>query len=252
MAISKKDFKLVLFVCMLIGCTPSEPCQEQKSKIEDLEEENTQLLKQADTKQELLDSWFSDFDFIQTAINGINTEEVLSLQMQNLERGEDIRSDKAKALDKVREIRELIDQKENQLAQLGVKAQWADKIILNLKESLKGKEKVINLLKRENKKVKADNQVLEGQNQKQTNTIEEQQSQINKQTAELRKKEQELKDKEIEIYSRLAAELLAVSQKLPQVKRKKQTRREIASLKKSLEKESERYKQKAAQRSHSN
>lgn len=142
------------FVALLSSCGP-----DYKAEVDNMKRERDSLMAQYDSKDSVINGYMSDISEIQQSIEGLaQQEELLSRTASNPEATPDT---KARILNDVEAIRQLIDQNKKKLSDLQarirkdkVKMVQFEKMIASLNTQLAEKDSSINVL---NEKVMALN-----------------------------------------------------------------------------------------------
>jgi uncharacterized protein (DUF3084 family) len=173
------------FAALLSGCGP-----DYKAQVDQMTRERDSLMAQFDAKDSVINSYMSDISEIQASIEGLaQQEELLSRTASNPEATPDT---KARILNDVEAIRQLIDQNKKKLSDLqarvrknNVKLKEMETMIASLNSQLAAKDSSINVL---NEKVLALNGTITEMEGKITNLETEsatKTAEINDKTAKL-------------------------------------------------------------------
>ena len=139
---------LIFLLVILLGCASNN----EKTPNEKLEDELIEVSKNAKRQQELLEKWFKDFQKVQEEIFSINTNELLFLEYE-LEGAKKQKTDREKIIEKIKQIKLLLKQKDEKLKRLSEQLQsgnqdftYLEKMVYSLKKDIKLKKNKIGNL----------------------------------------------------------------------------------------------------------
>lgn len=191
MEIQKILNRLVLTLILLTFIS----CKEKVDKsveYNDLQKENSEIIEQVKINQKLLDNWFKDFTAIQEELNKINTNEILLYEYGQIETKPYQQSDKDKLLKKIRKIKSLLDNSENQLKNDYFNISNLKRLVNSLRIEIENKEEII-------RKLMLDNQEIKDEKTKISNELDQKSKEANNLQNENNVKENKI----IEMYNKI-------------------------------------------------